>query len=78
MRAAPVQRQLSYRVTNPDRVTWKGLKAAWRDEDVFTAVGEKTAEILFVRHITKLQMDAAEQRKAEAAEVCVCVLVCCL
>lgn len=67
--AACVQRQLSYRVTTPDRVTWQGVRAAWKEEPVFQAVGERDAEILFVRHITSLQMQAAEDKKAQAAEV---------
>lgn len=64
-----MQRQLSYRVTDPDRISWMGLRAAWKDEEVFTAIGEKAAEILFVRHIAMLQMKAAEKKKQEAAEV---------
>ena len=64
-----MQRQLSYRVTTPDRVTWQGVRAAWKDEAVFAAVGERAAEIIFVRHITQLQMQAAEAKKAQAAEV---------
>ena len=64
-----MQRRLSYRVTKPDSVSWKGLKAAWRNDKTFRAVDKRTAEILFVRHVTKLQMAEAEKRKTEAAEV---------
>ena len=64
-----MQRRLSYRVTRSDALTWRGLKAAWRNDATFTALDERIAEIIFVRHITKLQMAEAEKRKADAAEV---------
>jgi hypothetical protein len=64
-----MQRQLAYRVTNPDKITWQGLRAAWCDEPFFSCIGERTAEILFLRHITKLQMDTAARRKVQAGEV---------
>lgn len=65
-----VQQQLAYRVSEPDKVSWTGLRAAWKEEPFFQAVNERTGEILFVRHITLLQMKEAEAAKQAAAEVC--------
>ena len=65
-----MQQQLAYRVSRPDKVTWTGLRAAWKDEAFYQAVGERTGEILFVRHITLLQMKEAEVARHAAAEVC--------
>ena len=68
-----MQRRLSYRVTKPGQVTWKALKAAWKNDKQFQALDERTAEIMFVRHETALQMKEAEAKKTAAAEVRPCL-----
>jgi hypothetical protein len=65
-----VKRRLAFRVTKPRQTSWKALKAAWRHDADFSALDERTAEIIFVRHVTKLQMQEAEKAKVEAAEAC--------
>jgi hypothetical protein len=72
-----VQRKLAERVTS-SKVTWRSIKAAWGSERFFKAVNPAAAETLFVRHVSKLQQDEAEEQRRRAAEVRCEVLVTCV